>query len=201
SRRNVLPGTSILPRDARPTPVRPLTGTPTSRGSTPLSKKVKTDEFSGVVAGWTDPAVVTLAARLSAGSAAAMGAARRCHRDWLACGSGGARAAAADRCAVVGGAGGGLWGSHPVAACGTDAVCWCAVVEVVAGGLWVAHPVAACGTDGVVRGTARSAARFRSGVRERPAAWRPGGGRSGCRAAAGSGRLRAGGVADPGACT
>src|SRR5690606_17902926 len=90
SRRNVLPGTSILPRDARPTPVRPLTGTPTSRGSTPLSKKVKTDEFSGAVAGWTDPAVVTLAARLSAGSAAAMGAARRCQRDWLACGSVGA---------------------------------------------------------------------------------------------------------------
>src|SRR5690606_40704439 len=70
----------MLLRDARPSPVRPLTGAPTSRGSTPLSKKVKTDEFSGAVAGWTDPAVVTLAARLSAGSAAAMGAARRCHR-------------------------------------------------------------------------------------------------------------------------
>src|SRR5690554_8218736 len=130
---------------------------------------MKTDEFSGAVAGWTDPAVVTLAARLSAGSAAAMGAARRCHRDWLACCSGGARAAAADRCAVVAGAG---------------------------GGLWVSHPVAACGTDAVVRGTAPSAAGLRRGVPERLAARRPGGGRSGCRAAAGSGRLRAGGAAE-----
>src|SRR5690606_36704357 len=126
--------------------VPPLTGTPTSRGSTPLSKKVKTDKFSGAVAGWTDPAVVALAARLSAGSAAAMGAARRCHRDWLACGSDGARAAAADRCAVAAGAG---------------------------DGLWVSHSVAACGNADVVRETARSAARFRSGVLVRLAARRP----------------------------